>query len=70
MRGGGGGESACKTLIVCFWKHFKMKLSEIDRTNSSDQDQAQQNRLAGSEGERSVRFKKCLGQKKRYSACS
>ena len=23
-----------QTLIVCFWKHFKMKMSEIDRTNS------------------------------------
>ena len=36
-------ESACKTLIVCFWKHFKMKMSEIDHTNSLDPDQAQQN---------------------------
>ena len=33
--------SACKTLIVCFWKHFKMKMSEFDHTNSSDPDQAQ-----------------------------
>ena len=30
-------------LIVCFWKHFKMKMSEIDLTNSLDPDQAQQN---------------------------
>ena len=36
-------ESACKTLIVCFWKHFKMKMSEIDHTNSLDPDQAQLN---------------------------
>ena len=36
-------ESACKTLIACFWKHFKMKMSEIDHTNSLDPDQAQQN---------------------------
>ena len=36
-------ETACKTLIVCFWKHFKMKMSEIDHTNSLDPDQAQQN---------------------------
>ena len=36
-------ESACKTLIVCFWRHFKLKMSEIDHTNSSDPDQAQQN---------------------------
>ena len=36
-------ESVCKTLIVCFWKHCKMKMSEIDRTNSLDPDQAQQN---------------------------
>ena len=48
-----------------------MKMSEIDHTNSLDPDQAQQN------GERSVRFKKCLGQKtttkkhlQRYSAYS
>ena len=46
-------------------------MSEIDHTNSLDPDQAQQN------GERSVRFKKCLGQKtttkkhlQRYSAYS
>ena len=38
-----GKKSACKTLIVCFWKHFKMKMSEIDYTNSLDPDQAQQN---------------------------
>ena len=25
------------------WKHFKMKMSEIDYTNSLDPDQAQQN---------------------------
>ena len=36
-------KSACKTLIVCFWKHFKMKMSEIDYTNSLDPEQAQQN---------------------------
>ena len=29
--------------IVCFWKHFKIKMSEIDHTNSLDPDQAQQN---------------------------
>ena len=34
-------ESACKTLIMCFWKHFKMKMSEIDHTNSLDTVQAQ-----------------------------
>ena len=28
-------------LIVCFLKHFKMKMSEIDHTNSLDPDQAQ-----------------------------
>ena len=39
----GKKESACKTLIECFWKHFKMKLSKIDHTNSLDPDQAQQN---------------------------
>ena len=39
----GEKESACKMLIVCFWKHFKMKMSEIDHTNSLDPDQAQQN---------------------------
>ena len=63
-------ESACKTLIECFWKHFKMKMSYIDRTNSFDPDQAQQT-STGPEGERSVRLKKCLGQKQqqRYSAC-
>ena len=32
-----------QTLIVCFWKHFKLKMSEIDHTNSLDPDQAQQN---------------------------
>ena len=26
-----------------FWKHFKMKMSENDHTNSLDPDQAQQN---------------------------
>ena len=36
-------ESAYITFIVCFWKHFKMKMSEIDHTNSLDPDQAQQN---------------------------
>ena len=36
-------ESACKTFIVCFWKHFKMKMSEIDQTKSLDPDQAQKN---------------------------
>ena len=30
----GKKESACKTFIVCFWKHFKMKMFEIDHTNS------------------------------------
>ena len=39
----GKKKSACKTLIVCFWKHFKIKMSEIDRKNSLDPDQAQQN---------------------------
>ena len=36
-------ESAYKTFIVCFWKHFEMKMSEIDQTKSLDPDQAQQN---------------------------
>ena len=36
-------ESTCKTLLVCFLKHFKMKISEVDHTNSLDPDQAQQN---------------------------
>ena len=40
-----------------------MKMSEIDRTNSLDPDQAQQNVPNGPEGERSVIFKKCLGKK-------
>ena len=39
----GKKESACKALIVCFWRHFKMKMSEIDYTNSLDPDQAHQN---------------------------
>ena len=39
----GKKELACKTLKVCFWKHFKMKMYEIDHTNSLDPDQAQQN---------------------------
>ena len=41
-----------------------MKMSENDHTNSLDPDQDQQKRLIGPEGERSVRFKQCLGQKK------
>ena len=36
-------ESACKTLKMYFWKHFKMKMSENDHTNSLGPDQAQQN---------------------------
>ena len=35
-------ESACKTLKMNFWKHFKMKMSENDHTKSLDPDQAQQ----------------------------
>ena len=54
-------ESACKTLKMYFWKHFKMKMSENDHTNSLDPDQDQQKCLAGPEGERSVRFKQCVG---------
>ena len=57
-------ESACKMLKMYFWKHFKMKMSENDHTNSLDPDQDQQKRLVGPEGERSVRFKQCLGQNK------
>ena len=40
-----------------------MKMSENDHTNSLDPDQDQQKRLAGPEGEMSVRFKR-LGPKK------
>ena len=36
-----GEKKECKMLLVCFWKHFKMKMSEIDYTNSLDPDQAQ-----------------------------
>ena len=36
-------ESACKTVLVCFWKHFKMKMPEIDHTNSLNPYQVQQN---------------------------
>ena len=42
-----------------------MKMSENDHTNSLDPDQALSAKRL--EGERSVRFKQCLG--KRYSAC-
>ena len=38
-------ESECKTSIECFWKHVKMKMSEIDRTNNLDPDQARQKGL-------------------------
>ena len=37
-----GKKSACKMLIVCFRKHFKMKISAIDHTNNLDPDQAKQ----------------------------
>ena len=40
-----------------------MKMSEIDHANSLDPDQAQQNVWQDPK-----EFKKCLGQKKRYSA--
>ena len=43
-----------------FWKHFKMKMSENDHTNSLDP-----KRLAGPEGERLVRFKQCLAHTKK-----
>ena len=47
-----------------------MKMSEIDHTNSLIIPRSgSAKRLTGLKGERSVRFKKCLGQKKRYSAC-
>ena len=41
-------------LKVCFWKHFKMKTSEIDHTNSLDPDQAQQNVWQGPKELRNV----------------
>ena len=43
-----------------------MKMSEIDHTNSLGPAQAQQN-VCRPEGERSVRFKKCSGQKRLLS---
>ena len=39
-------------------------MSEIDHTNSLDPDQAQQNVWQDPQEKGSVRFKKCLGQKK------
>ena len=41
-----------------------MKMSEIDHTNSLDPDQAQLKVWQDPQEKGSVRFKKCLGQKK------
>ena len=61
-------ESAYKTFIVCFWKHFKMKMSEIDQTKSLDPDQAQQN-VWQDPKEKGPKDLNVQDKKKRYSAC-